>query len=166
MALDPTSEEQIAAPKSGKKKLIMIILAVLIMIGGGAAYYFLVMKAKANHAESPEKEVEAAIKAPVFVILETFTVNLASDEGEQYLQVETTLQVPEDKDAKAIKEHMPEVRNRLILLLCSKMASEINTLEGKNKLSQEMMEAVKKPFTGKKEPQNVTNLFFTSFVIQ
>jgi len=131
MALDPTSEEQIAAPKSGKKKLIMIILAVLIMIGGGAAYYFLVMKAKANHAESPEKEVEAAIKAPVFVILETFTVNLASDEGEQYLQVETTLQVPEDKDAKAIKEHMPEVRNRLILLLCSKMASEINTLEGK-----------------------------------
>ena len=165
MALDPTSEEQIAAPKSSKKKLIIIILALLIIIGG-AAYYFLVLKAKSSHAEKPEKEVEAVIKAPVFVILETFTVNLASDEGEQYLQVESTLQVPEEKDAIAIKEHMPEVRNRLILLLSSKMASEIITLEGKNKLSQTMMDEVKKPFAGRKEPQHVTNLFFTSFVIQ
>ncbi|HQO15559.1 MAG TPA: flagellar basal body-associated protein FliL, partial [Methylotenera sp.] len=72
MAADPKPEAAEAAPKS-KKKLIIIIAAVLLLAGGGGAAWFFT-QSKADHKkEVKHEEVE---KAPVFVTLETFTVNL------------------------------------------------------------------------------------------
>jgi flagellar FliL protein len=76
------------------------------------------------------------------------------------------LQVADQSQVDLIKLYMPQVRSRLLLLLSSKKASEISTPEGKKKLSDEIMEQVKQPFKLGAAPQNVTNVFFTSFVIQ
>lgn len=159
MAQAPAAEAIVPATKS-KKMLIIGIVVALIAIGGGVAAY-LMMQHKPKHEEAKEEA-----KVSVFLPLETFTVNLQADPDEQYLQVEMTLQVSEEKDTEIIKLHMPELRNRILLLLSSKKSSEIASMEGKQMLSNEIIKQVKLPFSGSKNTQKLTGVFFTSFVIQ
>jgi flagellar protein FliL len=65
-----------------------------------------------------------------------------------------------------IKTTMPHVRNRLLLLLSSKKAGEILSMEGKKKLSAEIVEQIRQPFTPQGPSPEVSNVFFTSFVVQ
>jgi flagellar FliL protein len=102
----------------------------------------------------------------VFVTLEAFTVNLQPDPDEKFLQLEISLQVANPEQEELLKLQMPAVRSRLLMLLTSKTASEISTSEGKQKLSDEIVAEVKKPFSKGAKPQEVTGVFFTSFVIQ
>jgi flagellar protein FliL len=163
MAADPKPEGAEVAPKS-KKKLIIMIAAVVLLAGGGGAGWFLTHQ-KSDHKKEEVKHEEPA-HAPVFVTLETFTVNLQPDPNERFLQLEISLQVTSPEQAELLKAQMPAVRNRLLILLTSKMASEISTSEGKQKLSDEIVAEVKKPFSKNAKPQEVTGVFFTSFVIQ
>ncbi|QGZ39244.1 flagellar basal body-associated protein FliL [Pseudoduganella flava] len=164
-----------AAPAGGgKKKLVIILVAVLILVlgGGGAAAFFL-MKGHASDSDHEEEVVKTKKKKkkhdegpPVYVPVEPFTVNLQPEEGEQYLQLAFTLQVPDAEQSEVIKNNMPKVRSRILLLLSSKKASEINTPEGKQHLAKEILEQVNEPFQDRGDEQEVTEVLFTSFIIQ
>jgi flagellar FliL protein len=164
MALDPKSEgaTENAPVVNTKKKLIIIIIAITILAGAaGAAWYFLMNK--------PQEKIEPKHEAsavPVFINLETFTVNLQGDPDEKFLQLDLSLQVPSAEAAELIKGQMPAVRNRLLMLLSSKSATEISTPEGKKQLSDEIAVSVKKPFSANTKDPEVLGIFFTSFVIQ
>jgi flagellar FliL protein len=164
MAADPKPEVAEAAPKS-KKKLIMIIAAVVLLAGGGGGAAWFMTHQKADHKKEEAKHEEPA-HAPVFVPLEAFTVNLQPDPDEKFLQLEISLQVKSPEEAEAMKAQMPAIRSRLLMLLTSKSASEISTSEGKTQLNDEIIAAVKKPFTPNGKPQEIMGVFFTSFVIQ
>lgn len=154
--------EAAPAGKSKKKLIIMIAAGVLILagVGGGAAIFL----SKKNH---PDKEHKAEpAKAPVFLPLEAFTVNLQSDTGDKYLQISMTLQVQDEEQVNLIKANMPQVRSRLLMLLSSKDAAELLSVEGKDKLVEDIVDQVKHPFTPKGEPQKVSGVFFTSFIVQ
>ena len=166
MAQDPKPDEAgIPEPKS-KKKLIMIIVIVLILAagGGGAAWFFLGHKEPAG-AKKEAKHEEPA-KAPVFLTLETFTVNLQPDPDEKFLQLDMSLQVASAEVGEELKLQMPAVRNRLLFLLSSKKASEVSNMEGKKTLSDEILAELKKPFTPHGKPLEILGVFFTSFVVQ
>lgn len=166
-----------AAPKAGakagsadtatgkpKSRLLIIVIVLLLALGGGGAgaWYFLGHKADAHPAKA-EAELN---KPPVFLPMEAFTVNLQGENGEQFLQTSFTLQVPNQAQLDLIKLYMPHVRSRLLLLLSGKKASEILSVEGKNKLSEEIIAVFKQPFTPQGQTVNVTNVLFTSFVVQ
>lgn len=164
-------------PKKSRKKLILIIIMMLVLlggIGGGAWWYFMdddedEVTGDATGATVTKTEKKAKAEKPVppvFVGLEPFTVNLQPEAGEHFLQVAMTLQVATKEDVELFKLYMPQIRSRILLLLSSKKASEIATLEGKKKLSAEIMAQVNQPLTPQGKPQTVSNVFFTSFVIQ
>ena len=163
MALDPAlAIEDIAPGKSNKKLLIVFILLLLIAAGAGAAYYF-------THQQPEPKVVkEEAPKAPIFLTLDTFTVNLQPDaeNQNQYLQVDISLKVDELAESDLIKLHMPQVRDRLLLLLSSKKGAEISSIEGKKTLGNEIIAQLNQPFSAEGKEQHVNGVFFTSFVIQ
>jgi flagellar FliL protein len=167
MAQDPKPEEaEVEAPKkSSKKKLIIIISAVLVLLGGsgGAAWYFMHQKSDPKKEEAKHEE---PAKAPVFVTLETFTVNLQPDPDEKFLQLDLSMQVASSEDAEQLKAQMPAVRNRLLMLLTSKTATDISSSEGKKQLSDEIITEVKKPFSAGAKSLGISGVFFTSFVIQ
>jgi flagellar FliL protein len=123
-----------------------------------------------EHADEDEEEESGghgeAPAGPAFLPLETFTVNLQPDPDERFLQMDISLQFKTAAQADKMKALMPALRNRILLLLSSKLASEINTLEGKEALSAELLEAVNKPYEKKGKKQKVQGVFFTSFVIQ
>ena len=169
MKADPKAAE--AAPGGNKKKLLIIILAAVLALGGaggGAAWFF--MHGKGGEEDTPAKKHKSAAKAgpPVFQVVEPFTVNLQPGEGggDQYLQLAFTLQVPGLEDAEVIKNNMPKVRSRILLLLSSKHAADINTPDGKRQLASEIIAQIKEPFEEHGSPQELSDVLFTSFIIQ
>ena len=160
----PADDGAAPAGKS-KKKLIVIILAAVVLLGGvgGGAFFFLSKKKTEGKKEEHKEEVA---KAPVFLPLEPFVVNLQSEGGDKYLQVQMTLQVPDEAQVTLIKANVPQVRSRLLMLLSSKDANEILTQDGKDKLIEEIIEQINLPFVPKGDPQKVSGVFFTSFVVQ
>jgi flagellar protein FliL len=150
------------AGKSRTKKVFMVLGAIFVLLtaGGGAGAWYL---SSTGHAGSGSAESE---KPPLFLPLENFTVNLQGEAGEQYLQVGLTLKVDDQAQIDLLKLHMPEVRSRLLLLLSSKKRSEILTPEGKKNLSDDIIAEVRQPLAVNSPPQNVSAVFFTSFVVQ
>lgn len=143
-------------PRSGK--VILAIMAGLVLLGGGAggaAWYF-------SHIQ----DGAATAKPPVFSNLDTFTVNLQSEYNDQHLQTNLTLKVADHAAVNLIKAHMPEVRNRILLVLSSKSAAQILTAEGKRKLASELASEINQPFSEANSIQPVESVLFTSFVIQ
>jgi flagellar protein FliL len=162
--------EEGAAPKKSKKMLIIAVAGLLVLGGGGAgAWMFLKGSGEEAHEEAPAKKKKKKVdpsKAPVFLGMEQFTVNLQPEVGEQYLQLAFTLQVSDQPQVDLIKLYQPLVRSRVLMLLSSKKASELSTPDGKKKLADEIVAAVNQPFQAGGEPQDVTGVFFTAFVIQ
>lgn len=154
------------APPSNKgKMLILILVALLIAVGAAGGAWFFVNQ-KAGPAAAPSAAAPDPAAPPVFMTLETFTVNLQPEDIQQFLQVNMTLQVTNDAQIELLKVHMPHVRNRMLLLLSSKKPSEILTVEGKKKLAAEVIAQLKQPFTPKGAEPQVTDVLFTSFVVQ
>ncbi|HEY8606476.1 MAG TPA: flagellar basal body-associated protein FliL [Noviherbaspirillum sp.] len=162
----PIDEAAGAAPKKSKKKQMMLaVLAVLLLGGGGAGAAWFFMN-KGEHAEAVAEVKHEPGKPPVFIAMEPFTVNLQPENGEQYLQVAVTVQVADETQTEQIKVYTPLVRSRILMLLAAKKPSELATTEGKEKLAGEIAEQIRKPFSPKARPQDVSAVFFTSFVIQ
>jgi flagellar FliL protein len=146
--------------KSGKKRIFIIAGALVVLLGGGggAAWYFL---QGGEHSEQAEAEPP---KAPVFMPLDTFTVNLQG--GEQYLQTDITLQVADEIEVETLKLYMPRIRSRLLTLLSTKHAEDLTSETSKETLAREILAAVNLPLVAKGKPQQVSDVLFTSFVIQ
>jgi flagellar FliL protein len=174
MKADPKADAAAAPAAGGKNKLFMMIGAVVLVLGlgGGAGWYFLhgssgdeaAEPAKKEHSSSKKKKKEE--HPPEFLPIEPFTVNLQPENGDQYLQVAFTLEVEGAEQAELIKTNMAKVRSRVLLLLSGKKASEINTVEGKQQLAGEILAVVKEPFAKHGDEQEVTDVLFTSFIIQ
>jgi flagellar FliL protein len=171
MKADPKAD---AAPAAGsKKKLMIMAIAAVLVLGGGAGGWFFLHgsgDADAAHAEeAPAKKKKKKDKEHAkaeYVPIEAFTVNLQPETGDQYLQVQFTLQVDGPEQAVLIKDNMAKVRSRVLLLLSGKKASEINTVEGKQQLAGEIKAAVQVPFDEDGDEQDVSDVLFTSFIIQ
>ena len=161
-AKQETQVTPIAAAKPKKKSwLLKIVIAVVVLAGGGVAAWYAM--------EKPTTAQDAAVlqeKPPVFVTLESFTVNLQPEDGDQFLQVGLVLKVAESATVDAVKLQMPEIRNRILLLLTSKKASEISTVAGKQRLSAEIIDEARQSIASRKIQQEIISVFFTSFVIQ
>jgi flagellar protein FliL len=171
---DPKADAAAPAAASGKGKLfIMIGAAVLVLaLGAGAGWYFLhgsseaaTGQAKKDHEDSSKKKKKDEAP-PEYVAIEPFTVNLQPEHGDQYLQVAFTLQVNSPEQVELIKANMAKVRSRVLLLLSGKKASEISTVEGKQQLAGEILAAVNAPFVEHGDEQEVSDVLFTSFIIQ
>ena len=171
---EPESVDDDVAPPPKKKgsllKILLLATLLLAVAGGGAWYFVRGQEPAAPHkagAAKTAKNKAVSDKPPAFVALEPFTVNLQHDDASaQYLQVGLSLKLTDDTLAEAIKLHMPEIRNRVLLLLSSKKASEISTLEGKKALSAELMHEIAQPLTGGATAPGLDSVLFTSFVIQ
>lgn len=167
-------------PKKSKKKLIIILVLVLVLllvVGGGAALFL--MK-KNSHAEGDEvaAELEAKKKKaeahPVYIPMDTFTVNLVPETGDQYLQVTLSLEAEDAAVGEKLKMHMPKLRNRIMLILSSKKPSELTPREGKEQLAEEIKTSINGIIGGEPESDKdkkgsatpIKEVLFTSFIIQ
>ncbi len=174
-----TPSADIAPPKKSKKLLIIIIAATLVVVlaVGGAAAFLLLGKHSAEEGEDAEAVTEQAKSPkkkggkdalPVYVALDTFTVNLVPESGEQFLQLVLSVEVADAATGDRIKAFTPKIRNNVMLLLSGKKASELLTKEGKEMLAGEIRDQMNAVLaTGEKgSNEPVSEVLFTSFIIQ
>ena len=134
VAAKPAVEPAATAPqKKSKLLLIVTLVVVLLTAAAGAAWWFM-----QSAGDAEEEAVEA--KPSIFLPLDQFTVNLQPEEGQQFLQVAMTVKVADQEVAEGIKAQMPQVRSRVLFLLSSKKPSEVGSLEGKNKLIEQLIQ--------------------------
>lgn len=154
------------APKKGKGKLLIIIVAVVavVLIGGGVAAWLLLSRHDAEEGAKQEEHAEEEHAAPIYEKLETFTVNLADQEG--YLQTDIQLVLEDAKVQEKIKTHLPEVRDAMIRLLSSKTAAELSQQEGKDKLAEDIQKQINEVLGVKGKEKGVKKVLFGAFIIQ
>lgn len=158
-------DEAAASKGGGKGKLIIIgALAGVLLLGGGGAAAWVLMGKKAEHGEADKKVAQK--KMPVFVDLETFTVNVKDQDDERFMQVKLVAEVKDAPAGEMIKTLMPSVRNEILLLLGSKQVAEISTREGKEKLAQEIVASANKILEGTPAANTVEGVNFTHLIIQ
>ena len=163
---DAATTEAPKKEKGGKRKLIIIgaVAAVLLLSGGGAAAWMLLGK---KHEEQADGEKKAPPKKmPVFVDLDTFTVNLKDNDDERFMQVKLVAEVKDAPAGEMLKTLMPSVRNEILLLLGSKQVGEVATREGKEKLAQEIVASANKILEGTPAAKSVEGVNFTHLIIQ
>ena len=157
-----------APPKSKSKRLVILVVlfALLAAVGGGAAWWFHQKAASAEAKEGADdakagKKTEVT-KPPVFTTLENFTVNLAG--GDHFLQLGVVLQLKDDETAEKVKNFLPQIRNRILLLLSSKTAEDLDSPKGKQALIDEVLAATREPLQA--EGENVQAVLLGSMLVQ
>jgi flagellar FliL protein len=136
---EPAAADDAPRP-SGKKGLIKLALIAVIASGaaGGGAWWYLGHKG----GESAKEEKHVAPKPPVFYALEPFTVNLVQVETPQFLQTGITLKVTTEAVVEELKVHLPVVRDRILVLMSSRKASDLLTVEGKRQLGEDIVDTM------------------------
>ena len=125
--LDPLPTEVQTKPKS-KKLLFIIIGSVLVLgIAGGAGWYF---TKDENHKAKSDKKPTKSSEHAKFIALEPFTVNLQRETADQFLQIGITLKIVQPELEEKIKQYLPEIRSRLLVLLSGKYPSELTASKG------------------------------------
>ena len=134
----PEAEAEGEEPQPKKKgKLPLILGLVLLLVAGGGGAWFFMFRDKGESAAEQQAKTQPP-KPPVFVPLDAFTVNLSSEQGDQYLQMAATLKVLDPSAADAVKQYMPEARHKILVLLSTKKAMEISSGEGRERLAEEI----------------------------
>ncbi|MEY4084104.1 MAG: hypothetical protein RL483_1473 [Pseudomonadota bacterium] len=140
-----------AAAKAKKKKLIIFGVIGLVVIVGAVVGYMMYAKGAAEKAakqaeleQTPEYKLQQQLKfkkenkPPVFIKMDEFTVNLPGRGGEHYLQASMVLRTADSATDGRIKDFLPIIRDRVILVLSSRTMQELSTVEGKNAMAREI----------------------------
>ena len=158
--------------KKGKKKLLIIIVAAVLVVGGGAGAFFALGGKKAEEGadaggEEADAEGEAGaeggegVELPGAVVpLDVFIVNLGVKGS--FLKTSIQLELATPEPGHDFERNIPKIRDAIIRVLSTRIASEILALEGKEKLREE----VKKSINDALGSEDVTQVFFTEFIVQ
>ena len=159
------------AAKKKKKKMMIIIIAAVVLLAGGGGGFFMMKKKKPKKPpveEAEEEHVEEPVKKgpPAFTIMDPFVVNIADGEEKRYLQIGITYQVVDAKASDNMKNYIPILRSRILLILASKDAKALSTVNGKQALMDELLDMARDTVQYKGKDRGIVDVHFSSFVIQ
>lgn len=168
----------------GKKKLFIIIgAAVLVLIIGGAAAFMMMGKGD-KKKEGEAAKTEAAAGAPgaapaagahggapaaggapgastVFP-MEPFIVNIYDGQELRYLKVKVEMEMANPAIKPELEGRLAPIRDAILVVLTTKTLQDIQDVQGKNQLREEILVSVSKIIAQGK----VTKVYFTDFVVQ
>jgi flagellar FliL protein len=160
-----------STPAGKRTPWLLIVLLILLLCGGTAAgVYYLVSSGKTsfgNSSAAAGEEKPAPVPAPIFVTIAPFTVNLQGNPGEQrLLYIGLSLKVGDAATAALLKEHMPEVKSRLLMLASSQKADTLVTPDGKQALTAQLLKLFDVPLANPQPPLKIDGVLFSDFIVQ
>ena len=139
--------------------LVALLVAALVAAGGAA--YFLTRSKSVRPAEAA-----VTLETPVFMTLEPFTVNLVPSGRSRFLHVAIAIKVPDVKTQGQVTQYLPEIRSRVLTVLSNRLPEALTSAEDKKKLSIEVLNAINVPFAPKQPSIKVSDVMFTTFILQ
>ena len=144
-----------------KSKLKLIIIATLVLFIGAVGIFAYNKSIKNTEARTVTQKAEnVGIVCP----LKSFVVNLLDKRGlgKRYLKVTLEVEVAKEEDRQLIDRSKPKIRDSILLLLSNQELNEINTIEGKLALKQDLLFKMKQ-ILGEGV---VRRIYFTEFIVQ
>lgn len=153
----------------GMMKIIIPVAALLLGVGGG---YFAgnssgskqVEEAQALAPEPKGGEVAKDTNAMVgdMYKLEPFVVNLNEPKGSRYLKTTIQLEMSSPELKSELDRRSAQMQDVVLALLTSKSFQELQALEGKFRLREELLSRINALLVN----GTVSRVYFTEFVIQ
>lgn len=167
------------APKNNKKlfiiigaaAVVVIALAVVFMGGGkkekgkeGEAEAKVEQKAEAGKEGGGHggKEGEKGGAAANIFAMDPFIVNIYDGQEIRYLRTKIEFETAGPAAKADIEARQAPLRDAILVLLTTKTLQDVQDLQGKNQLRDEIMVAVNKILP----PGKVNKVYFTDFVVQ
>lgn len=187
MADQPKSDDSDEAPddtkvkkdKSGIIKMALIALGVVAIIATNVGITLMLAQKDSIEEEVSTKSTavqggdEASVadeteqQIALYQKLEpTFVVNFQAEESLRFLQVTVELMARDEKVIAAVEQHMPVIRNNLIILFSSQDFTTISTRVGKERIRAQVLAEIQKILKEKTGQPGVEEVYFTSFVMQ
>ncbi len=145
--------------------LIVVIPALLIGLGGG--YFLGSSMVEQAVVEEEQKEPKPASADPTEMVgevfsLDPFVVNLNESRGNRYLKTTISLEMSDKELLSELERREPQIRDMTLALLTSKNTRELQALEGKFRLREELISRVNAMLIN----GHIKRVYFTEFVIQ
>lgn len=154
---------RMASSQSDNGRTWILAGTMLIIALGFAALIAWLLVGPATGAQ----KTPAAAETPHFFKLDPFTVNLQSGLcGNRLLYVGITLELGGEHNEALLREYLPQVRSRLLLVLSGQDAAALITSDGKRKLAEAIGTALQQPFAGNPSALQVDDVLFTQFIVQ
>jgi flagellar FliL protein len=158
-----------AKPASNKKLIIIIALVGLLLVGASVGLtVWLVGGGSDEEAAVEAEESEEMVKQAAYLPLETMVVNFADGSRARYLQVDIQFMAYEPQVLKAVEEHMPVIRNDILVLLGGQSFEQVSTREGKEQLRKQILDAANRILKQQAalKGEGLQAVYFTNFVMQ
>ncbi|SNB47052.1 flagellar basal body-associated protein FliL [Geobacter sp. DSM 9736] len=169
MAKDDQAKDD--KPADNKMKLYIIIAAAVVVVAVVVAV--LLSGGKGEKGEEKEKPAEAkaghgeakpgekGVVANIYA-LEPFIVNVYDGQEMRYLKVKVEFETAGAEAKAEVEARQSPLRDAILVLLTTKTMQDIQDLQGKNQLRDEILTAANKILP----PGKVTRVYFTDFVVQ
>lgn len=151
---------------------VVVVVALVLVMGGGkkedkAAKPEAAAEAKpaegGAHGGGGEKGKEgAAGAASTIAPLEPFIVNIYDGQEIRYLKLKVEFELANPSIKGELDAKQAPLRDAILVLLTTKTLKDIQDLQGKNQLREEILSAVGRILA----PGKVTRVYFTDFVVQ
>lgn len=188
-------DEDNETPKPKKKsggvlKILLIVVSVILLIGTSVGATLLLTGALSHKAgdevaaaedngEAPAAPKEKAKKSkdkksakepkapPIYVELgDPFVVNFIEGVQIRYLQVKIEAMTRDQVVADAIKTHLPQIRNNLVMMFSNLDYASLTTAEGKQAIRDKALVEVQTILKEETGNTGAEAVYFTSFVMQ
>jgi flagellar FliL protein len=192
MAKEEQAPAEAEADGAGKKKKLIIIGAAVavalilgvvafMMLGGDKKKGGEAVQAEGGHGTAaapaaagghgepaaagghgaPAAGAAAGASANIFP-LEPFIVNIYDGQELRYLKVKVELEMVSPAIKAEIEGRMAPIRDSVLILLSAKTLQDIQDVQGKNTLKDEILAAINKNIP----PGKIAKVYFTDFVVQ
>lgn len=142
---------------------ILIFLLLLCAASYGGWQFYL-----QKHSVEEMQNRERRIATPVFMPLDTFTVNLLNQDNnlDRVLYIGITLRLPDEETRRHMNDYLPEIRSRLLMLFSRQHAEALADAQGKQQLIQDIKATLAPPLVAGRPNQVVSDVLFTAFILR
>ncbi|GAA3962652.1 flagellar basal body-associated FliL family protein [Allohahella marinimesophila] len=124
--------------------------------------------ASVGHVAAEEDEVEAIKQTAYIDMKPSFVLNYGKEPSERvrYLKVDVALRTDTDQAAALVNQHMPLLRNELILLFSKQSDDAMGSSAAKDALRLEALARLNTELEKETKKQPISDLLFNNFIVQ
>ncbi len=159
MASKDDEQVQEKAKKKSNMKLFIIIgvaMTLVVAVTAGAVMFMVGSKS------GPEKSEKATPENVAVYSLDPFIVNIYDGQELRYLKLKVEMELANAEAKNELTARQAQIRDGILSILTAKTLQDIQYLQGKNQLKNEIMAVVNKISA----PGKVKQIYFTDFVVQ
>jgi len=184
------SSPQASGQNSGQRRFILLMLLQFVFVAGVSVAATWVILTRLNQPNTVAPVVMASdlaasagderalppqvvavpvpdkLPEPIFYELAPFTVTVEDEVSERLLHIGMTLRLADEASRTRLESYLPEVRSRILMELTRLTPDNLKRSQGRTELIAALLKTLNRPFEPIHVGQYVTDVLFTTFVVQ